>query len=36
MALHYDGEVKITKVANMSPSDNNAYLIPAPRPTRLY
>ena len=30
MALHYDGEVKITKVANMSPSDNNAYLISCP------
>ncbi len=30
MALHYDGEVKITKVARMSPSMNNGYLITCP------
>ena len=27
MALHYDGEVKITKVAGMSAMMNNGYLI---------
>ncbi|GIT44636.1 MAG: hypothetical protein Ct9H300mP11_25720 [Chloroflexota bacterium] len=26
MTLHYDGEVKITKVARMSPMMNNGYL----------
>ncbi|HCL26160.1 MAG TPA: hypothetical protein DHW65_07450 [Dehalococcoidia bacterium] len=30
MALHYDGEVKITKVANMSPMGNNGYLVTCP------
>ena len=30
MALHYDGEVKITKVARMSPMMNNGYLITCP------
>jgi ribonuclease BN (tRNA processing enzyme) len=30
MALHYDGEVKITKVAGMSPMMNNGYLITCP------
>ena len=30
MALHYDGEVKITKVAGMSAMMNNGYLITCP------
>ena len=30
MALHYDGEVKITKVANMSSMGNNGYLVTCP------
>ena len=30
MALHYDGEVKITKVAGMSAMGNNGYLITCP------
>ena len=30
MALHYNGEVKITKVARMSPMMNNGYLITCP------
>ena len=30
MALHYDGEVKITKVARMSPMMNNGYLVTCP------
>ena len=30
MALHYDGDIKITKVAGMSPLMNNGYLITCP------
>ena len=30
MTLHYDGEVKITKVARMSPMMNNGYLVTCP------
>ena len=30
MALHYDGEVKITKVAGMSSMMNNGYLVCVP------
>ena len=30
MTLHYDGEVKITKVAGMSPMMNNGYLVTCP------
>ena len=30
MALHYDGELKITKVAGMSAMMNNGYLITCP------